>query len=342
MARNTDTALQELQAVSNTLSNYGPFLSALLDDIDRGTCNIPRSWATKLDNTIYKHNQRLNIIPRLLSKEQDLQHHSNKYQDKLRASENTIRELTNSVTEARQRLSDLQIQVAAFQNEVLEQEQTIRALRAELRGTGRQGTMVCEATATSPTHVNPNTAGGQGSTSGDSGLPEASTSTGLGERTRQRVAEASFRIAITDFNRSDFRQAAASFTDVQTIISQLPNTLRYTFDTTKLAYYRAVCQAETGPNPAAHTTLATFLQTHTQAPAIQKAHIEHLLARTSVKLGRPEDAFTHSCTAVGVWHDIDRTHESYLDAAALLARIHTLRGEPVSAAAVVAQPMSAG
>ncbi|KAK5112406.1 hypothetical protein LTR85_011515 [Meristemomyces frigidus] len=337
MARSIETALQELGTALRALTDCDPTLTDLLDRIDRGDTGIPSRWADKLEGAIGLHNQLRDVAPKLAAEQQRLQRRGDDYRDRLRASENTARQLTETVSNERQRLSDLQIHVAAYQDDIQEQEQTIRELRAQLRAARRQSATVSEGFATSPTHLNPNTAAGQGRPSSDSGFSEGSTSTEPGERTRHRLAESLFREAVADFHSGDFRKADASFTQVQSIIAHLPAALRSAFGATELAYYRAVCQAETSSDAAAETALSNFLQTHNRASDAQKALVEHLLARTNVKLGRVEQAAGHSCAAVGLWYDIDQASEHYLNAVALLSRIYALRGELANAAAVINQ-----
>ncbi|KAK3068683.1 hypothetical protein LTR53_013556 [Teratosphaeriaceae sp. CCFEE 6253] len=263
----------------------------------------------------------------------DLQRRGDAYRAEAQTAQLALAQRTESLGLATRRQQDHQ-QALAIANDDLrhyqrlnvEKEQTIDGLKAQLRAANHRLERL--------TPLAPSDAPGRPST--DSGFSDGSgASSSAADSARQEIALSLLSTAVAEFTRGEYAQADASLASVQRHVRDLPASLQKPFKPATMAYYRAVCTAETGTDAAAKASLTAFLSDYGRAEARHTAHATHLLARTYIKLGRHEDALTRCYEARGLWRAVDPNGDEYFDAVALLARVFHHLHKPREMLAVI-------
>ncbi|KAK5702117.1 hypothetical protein LTR97_004937 [Elasticomyces elasticus] len=345
------TPSQTLNTAVANLQECGPILSVIrlqLDDNWSGSNAALARCENKIDDVrvfVSQACDRLRRLgPELKENEDHLVRRGDAYKLDCSTLQDEVKQLTGNLSQAARRGDDLQQRLEHKQDDlrharirITEGEQTIDELKAQLRTANNQIEQLTNAAARqapppSPTRLDPSSAGDRPST--DSGFDDGSSAIPA-DRTRQAIALGLLDTANTEFRRGHYLKADAAFVEVHKMVRQLPSSLQQAFDTSDIAYHRAVCRAEAGTNAEAESKLESFLQSHDKSTRRQRAQITHLLARTHVKLGRLDVALEYSCSAVGQWHEIDPSCDQHFDAVALLVRILHLQVKPLKALAVI-------
>lgn len=249
---------------------------------------------------------------------------------------------------AENEILDLRTARDKYKADLDEAELTIRDLRAALRQERiKYDKLVHGHAGASSEKLHPTGAGSRPASSGsrssietnDSGISGLSSTP---DQSKQRVAFGLLHSGQQAFERNEFREAKTYLESLQKQIDELPGRLRQAFNLSSIAYYRAVCTAETASNQAAKEALYNFLQHHDNPALVtesQVAHIEHLLARTYVKLDRLQDALDHCHAAAGSRFQIASSDASerrnYIDSLSLMVRIYQLQGKTTRANSVI-------
>jgi len=169
-------------------------------------------------------------------------------------NEATIRDLQG-------RMRSAQIKEDQLISSAAEKEMTVTDLRVQLSTANRQ----LNALAAAPKFLAPSWAGERPRSSNDSGFYEGSSATNEADKTRQTDATGLVVSGLKEYGCGAYRNADEYFAKAQRFIRGLPVGLRANFDNTSLAYYRAVCSAESDPEESAKKRLRGFLEGYDRA-----------------------------------------------------------------------------
>ena len=249
----------------------------------------------------------------------NLQQRAAQLQDELTRVKNDHRRTADLLEQSREDLEQ-------YQHHLDERDRTINELKARIRTQNRESGGSLRPPISPTTNIG---------TSFDSGFSEVFGSTEPGQRFQQSLARRSIQAGEDEYNRRNYARANESFKDAQAKIQAFPSPIRGTFDLVRLAYYRAVCDAETGSPREAERALNAFLESRDGASDTQKAHVKLLLGQAYVRLGERHKAYEAACDAGGIYGELEPYSNNYLNAVALVVRIDHLQGKDREAAAII-------
>ncbi|KAK4579824.1 hypothetical protein LTR86_000025 [Recurvomyces mirabilis] len=343
-----------LNAAIRKLESCSPALSTIrigLDNVHDGDYNAYRRCMGKTNEVRDDLVGALEDLRKALSEfDEELRYYTQRgddYKARYQTADDSAKRLTQENTRQSQQVRALETQLANTQHDLDQANDTIHdrdviiaELRRQLQQARPSSTHANPGTTGSGSTLRPGSAGRPGrpsSDSGVSGISDTSCSTSPGDHTRYTIANGLYEDGIKQYQQGHLIDADASFVQLEQMLPGLPTPLRQAFDTTELAYYRAVCLNSSATDTEAKRLLSDFLHIHYGATRAREAHIRHLLAVKLVKLNKLEDAFEQCCTAVGLWYQEERDSDHYFDAISLLVRITHLQKKPAEALATINQ-----
>ncbi|KAK3673896.1 hypothetical protein LTR78_006098 [Recurvomyces mirabilis] len=343
-----------LNAAIRKLEGCSPALSTIrigLDNVHDGDYNAYRRCMSKTNEVRDDLAGTLEDLRKALSEfDEELRYYTQRgddYKARYQTADDSAKRLTQENAQQSLQIRAQGNQLANTQHDldqandiIHDRDVVIAELRRHSQQTRPSSTHATAGTTGSGSTFRPGSAGRPNrlsSDSGISGISDASCSTTPEDHTRYTRANGLYEDGVKQYQQGHLNAADTSFARLEQMLAGLPSALRQTFDTTELAYYRAVCLGSSARDAEGERILSEFLRIHYHATKAREAHIRHLLAVKLVKLNKLEDAFEQCCTAVGLWDQDEHGSDHYFDAVSLLVRITHLQKRPTEALAMINQ-----